>query len=125
MSNQELQELIETLARTPEAIANLVHDLSNDDLRWRNENGEFSAIENVCHLRDIEVEGYTVRLNRIINQENPFLADIDGGRLAIENRAGRNLTRCLATPIGPTPGPPPPWGIQKVLCKFKWQTSAP
>ena len=84
MSTQELQELIETLAQTPEAIANLVHDLSNDDLRWRNENGEFSAIENVCHLRDIEVEGYTVRINRIINQENPFLADIDGGRLAVE-----------------------------------------
>jgi len=33
---------------------------------------------------------------------------------------GKNGTRCLATPIGPTPGPPPPWGMQNVLCKFKW-----
>ena len=28
-------------------------------------------------------------------------------------------------PIDPTPGPPPPCGIEKVLCKFKWPTSAP
>jgi len=25
----------------------------------------------------------------------------------------------------PMPGPPPPCGMQKVLCKFKWHTSAP
>ena len=38
---------------------------------------------------------------------------------------GRNSTRWFATPIGPTPGPPPPCGMQNVLCRFKWQTSAP
>ena len=38
---------------------------------------------------------------------------------------GRNGARCFATPIGPMPGPPPPWGMQKVLCRFRWQTSAP
>src|SRR5437660_8215487 len=38
---------------------------------------------------------------------------------------GRNGARCDRTPIGPTPGPPPPWGIQKVLCRFRWLTSAP
>src|ERR1044071_1601479 len=42
-----------------------------------------------------------------------------------EGRPGRNLTRCLATPIGPTPGPPPPCGMQNVLCRLRWQTSAP
>ena len=38
---------------------------------------------------------------------------------------GRNGTRCAAAPIGPTPGPPPPCGIANVLCRFRWQTSAP
>eukprot|EP00959_Pyramimonas_sp_CCMP1952_P220936 4619293-Pyramimonas_sp.AAC.1 len=28
-------------------------------------------------------------------------------------------------PMGPMPGPPPPCGMQKVLCRFKWHTSAP
>ena len=39
-------------------------------------------------------------------------------------RAGSGA-RCAATPIGPTPGPPPPCGMQKVLCRLRWQTSAP
>jgi hypothetical protein len=26
---------------------------------------------------------------------------------------------------GPTPGPPPPCGMQKVLCRLRWLTSAP
>ena len=38
---------------------------------------------------------------------------------------GRCGFRCFFTPIGPIPGPPPPCGIQKVLCKFKWLTSPP
>ncbi|MNE41192.1 hypothetical protein D3C80_1352510 [compost metagenome] len=33
--------------------------------------------------------------------------------------------RCARTPIGPMPGPPPPWGMQKVLCRFMCETSAP
>ena len=38
---------------------------------------------------------------------------------------GRKGARCSRTATGPTPGPPPPWGMQKVLCKFKWDTSPP
>src|SRR4026208_371287 len=43
----------------------------------------------------------------------------------ISGGPGRNGARCAATPIGPIPGPPPPCGIQNVLCRFRWQTSAP
>ncbi|MOA39246.1 hypothetical protein D3C78_1610090 [compost metagenome] len=38
---------------------------------------------------------------------------------------GRNGARWDFTPIGPTPGPPPPWGMQKVLCRFRCETSPP
>ena len=38
---------------------------------------------------------------------------------------GRNGARCVATPIGPMPGPPPPCGMANVLCRFRWHTSAP
>src|ERR1044072_8145366 len=38
---------------------------------------------------------------------------------------GRYGARCAATPIGPMPGPPPPCGMLKVLCRLMWQTSAP
>src|SRR5471032_2584298 len=39
--------------------------------------------------------------------------------------AGRNGTRSSTTQTGPTPGPPPPCGMQKVLCRFRWLTSPP
>src|SRR5690554_1010543 len=38
---------------------------------------------------------------------------------------GKKGFKCSATPIGPMPGPPPPWGMQKVLCRFKCDTSPP
>jgi hypothetical protein len=96
MSTQELHELIESLARTPETIATLVNDLPEAHLRRRSPDGRFSAVENVCHLRDIEVEGYTARINRILKEEQPFLPDIDGGRLAIERQySSQNLSEAL------------------------------
>src|SRR5260370_33437178 len=53
-------------------------------MKARNSRAEFSALENICHLRDIEVEGYTVRVNKILTENDPVLTDIDGGRLAID-----------------------------------------
>ncbi|MGH9908995.1 MAG: DinB family protein, partial [Pyrinomonadaceae bacterium] len=50
----------------------------------RNGPDEFSALENICHLRDIETEGYEVRIVRMLEESNPSLRDIDGSRLAIE-----------------------------------------
>src|SRR5687768_13470302 len=38
---------------------------------------------------------------------------------------GRNGVRCERTATGPTPGPPPPCGMQNVLCRFRWLTSPP
>ena len=38
---------------------------------------------------------------------------------------GRKGARWAATPIGPMPGPPPPCGMQNVLWRLRWQTSAP
>src|SRR4249919_4379236 len=39
--------------------------------------------------------------------------------------AGRNGARCDFTAQGPTPGPPPPCGMQKVLCRLRCETSEP
>jgi len=42
----------------------------------------FTAIEQVCHVRDIEIEGYHLRFRRPLEENNPTLASIDGYRLA-------------------------------------------
>ena len=38
---------------------------------------------------------------------------------------GRNGTKSFFTPTGPAPGPPPPWGVVKVLCRFRCTASKP
>ncbi|HTE42336.1 MAG TPA: DinB family protein [Steroidobacteraceae bacterium] len=44
----------------------------------------FTAIEQLCHVRDIEIDGYQVRIQRVLNETNPFLPGIDGHKLATE-----------------------------------------
>jgi DinB superfamily len=42
----------------------------------------FTAIEQICHVRDIEIEGYQIRLRRTLTEAKPFLASIDSESLA-------------------------------------------
>ncbi|UTW06969.1 DinB family protein [Pseudomonas benzenivorans] len=44
----------------------------------------FTAIEQVCHVYDIEVEGYHVRFQRTLEELNPVLLSVDGEALARE-----------------------------------------
>ncbi|HTD28652.1 MAG TPA: DinB family protein [Xanthomonadaceae bacterium] len=44
----------------------------------------FTAIEQICHVRDIEVDGYHVRFQRTLYETNPALCSIDGEALARE-----------------------------------------
>jgi DinB superfamily len=37
----------------------------------------FTAIEQICHVRDIEIEGYHVRIQRTLTELCPTLASID------------------------------------------------
>jgi hypothetical protein len=50
--------------------------------------GGFSLVEHACHLRDYEEAGCLGRIQRILEEPNPFLADFEGEKLAIE----RNYT---------------------------------
>ena len=57
----------------------------------------FTAIEQVCHVRDIEIEGYHLRFRRPLVENNPTLEFIDGYRFA-----GIAIT---ATPMRPKHSP--------------------
>ena len=48
----------------------------------------FTAIEQVCHVRDIEVEGYHVRLRRTLDEEQPVLVSIDSEAVAKQRGYG-------------------------------------
>jgi hypothetical protein len=47
-----------------------------------------TAIEQLCHLRDIEIEGYQRRIQRALLEDDPFLPSIDTDALARERRYG-------------------------------------
>lgn len=84
MTQEEFQELVGQLAGTPRVVRQLIGDLKEDDARWKPGNEEWSVLEHLCHLKDIEQEGYAVRIEKLIHETEPYLADIDGDRLAVE-----------------------------------------
>jgi hypothetical protein len=47
-----------------------------------------TAIEQVCHVRDIEIEGYQLRFQRTLGEANPVLASLDTEALARERAYG-------------------------------------
>jgi hypothetical protein len=47
---------------------------------------DFSILEHICHLRDLENEGYLARIDKILKKTNPSLPDFDGDKIAIERK---------------------------------------
>ncbi|HEY0546764.1 MAG TPA: DinB family protein [Pyrinomonadaceae bacterium] len=86
MTQNEFEELARFLEGTPAKIQRLAEGLNETESRWKPAPNEFSVVENVCHLRDIEVDGYAARIQRILREDEPFLPDLNGARLAAERR---------------------------------------
>jgi hypothetical protein len=86
MTQSEFEETARFLEETPASIRRLAAGLKDREARWKPAAGAFSVIENVCHLRDIEVDGYAARIKRILAEDEPFLPDLNGAQLAVERR---------------------------------------
>lgn len=57
----------------------------------------FTALEQICHIRDIEIEGYHLRFSRSLNEVNPILASIDSEPLAVSRAyAAQDATQVFA-----------------------------
>lgn len=58
----------------------------------------FTALQQICHVRDIEVDGYHVRIRQMRDQDHPVLASIDGEELVTSRQYGSaNPAEVLAT----------------------------
>ena len=44
----------------------------------------YPALEQLCHVRDIEIDGYHVRFVRTLKEDHPFLPGVDGEALRTE-----------------------------------------
>jgi hypothetical protein len=49
-----------------------------------------TAIEQICHVRDIEIDGYHIRLRRTLTESRPILVSIDTDALAKERAYGNS-----------------------------------
>src|SRR5262249_4900977 len=81
MTSEELESAARRLQQFPSIVRRMLVGLPDDVLRSK-PSADFSIAENICHLRDIEREGYSVRLRRLLDEEQPRLPNIDGARLA-------------------------------------------
>src|SRR5438045_3616297 len=86
-------ESLETLAATPARVRALVEGLTDEQLSWK-EGQAFSMRENVLHLRDIDADGYELRVMRVLAEVQPSLPDVNGAKLAGERRYNEQ-------PVGP------------------------
>ncbi|MBV9211077.1 MAG: DinB family protein [Acidobacteria bacterium] len=84
MTRNELEDLARFLEETPAKISRLAEGLNETESRWKPAPNEFSVVENVCHLRDIELDGYALRIQKILREDEPFLPDLNGAQLAQE-----------------------------------------
>src|SRR5699024_5750353 len=69
---------------------------------------------------------YAHEIGRI--DAEPSIAPATGPTLSSPDPAGspgRYGARCARAATGPTPGPPPPWGIQNGLCRLRCEPSPP
>lgn len=97
MTQEEFQSVVQSLEEMPRIVYQLTRDLEDDAGRWKPSAAEFSMLENVCHLADLEREGYKVRLHRLLQEDAPVMQDFDGGRVAKErNYNSLNLSTALS-----------------------------
>jgi hypothetical protein len=75
-------EQLASLGAMPAHLAKVAAALQPSKWKMRTRDGSFSLTEHACHLRDIEIEGYRARLERILGETKPALPDLDGAALA-------------------------------------------
>jgi DinB superfamily len=104
MSTQLIRGASVILAAMPDQLERLYRAVPSGFERWQPPSWEgapgetFTALEQVCHLRDIEVDGYQVRIRRVLTEAEPFLPSLDGYVLAKERRyADADASRALAS----------------------------
>lgn len=72
-------DLFRVLREDADTISALVEDLKD---KGAVADDEFSVTGHICHLRDLERDGYRARIEAILTQDNPLLQNFDGTAVA-------------------------------------------
>jgi AraC-like DNA-binding protein len=76
------------LYELPALLCEIGESLPEDVARRPGPRGAFSFVEHAWHLADLDAEAFGVRVERLLREDEPFLADFDGDRAARERRYG-------------------------------------
>ena len=91
----ERSEVVQFLRTVPDEAGDVCAGLSDDQLRQRPAQAEWSLLEIVCHLRDAILEEGT-RVRRLVQEEDPTLVPYDQEAWAIErNYRGEDPRKAL------------------------------
>jgi hypothetical protein len=75
------QQILDQLASMPTFLAERFGALADDEATRRVDD-LFSPVEQVWHLADLEREGFGVRIERLLNEDDALLPDFDGAKVA-------------------------------------------
>jgi DinB family protein len=95
-----LAESIERLDAMPEFLDAAIDAAGPGNLLHPPSPGEFSLVEHACHLRDLEREGYLVRVRRMLTEQAPALQPFDGAAVAAERNYREQDARLAAQEFG-------------------------
>ena len=98
-----MQPTLRSLASFPEALELHYRSIPLEfrswaPASWQGWDGErFTGVGHLCHVRDIETDGYHFRIRRALTEDDPALDSIDGYALAkVRDYAGTKDTEALA-----------------------------
>ena len=78
----EWAQALERIGAMPVFLDAAIHEAGDENLGARPSAEEFSLTEHACHLRDLEREGYLLRVRRILAEDAPELDGFDGTAVA-------------------------------------------
>lgn len=78
-----IDELLQRLRARAEAIHEALSD-PDIDWTWRPSQADWSLVEVICHLRDVEKEVHQWRFRKLANQENAFIPGVSADEWANE-----------------------------------------
>jgi hypothetical protein len=85
---RELDATIQALAAFPDRLQHSFNSFPEERIGWKPPvwdgipSERLTAIEQICHIRDVEIEGYRIRFHRVRTELSPVLPDLPGESMA-------------------------------------------
>jgi DinB family protein len=86
LERAERRALMDGLDAMADFVAARFASISGEEAVRSGPNETFSPVEQCWHLAELEREGFGARIRRLLDEDDPFLADFDGARLARERQ---------------------------------------